>query len=241
MKRNLSSLCNYNIAKRYLLQFGQLIRKWEDFQRQYRKWKSRINGSGNRKLCSWEFYRWGISRSSVLIMACDWLIGSDTCVVLTIKLVVEEQASSWRNITFNRWLFSLFSTKNNHSWKDINWYMLRSMTMDPKTGWSQPEQRGPAQKLWGKIMETNNSLGSPTTLGSNTELVKRSSDFIPLIPRNGVDSTFVKNIINNDKTFGGKRKRSENIASTSNMDVSSSEETVPWRPKEKNYANGTVG
>lgn len=116
--------------------------------------------------------------------------------------------------------------------------MLCSMTMDPKTGWSQPEQHGPAHKVWEKIMTTNSS---PTT---NTELVKtRSSDFIPLISRNGIDSTFVKNIINNDKTYGGKRKRSENIASTSNMDVSSllSEETVPWKPKGKNYANGAVG
>ena len=111
------------------------------------------------------------------------------------------------------------------------------MTMDPKTGWSQPEQLGPAHKTWEKIMQSTNSIGSST----NTELLnQRTTDFIPLISRNGMDPTLVKNFKNNDKTYGGKRKRSENIASTSNMDVSSTL-SVPWNPKGQNYVNGAVG
>lgn len=100
--------------------------------------------------------------------------------------------------------------------------------MDPRNGWIQPEQQGPAHRAWSNIIDTNNSTSTNT----------KSSDYIPLSA-----TTVVKNILNNDKTYGGKRKRTDNLASVRGVDVAglSSEEMVPWKPKGHNYTDGVIG
>lgn len=103
------------------------------------------------------------------------------------------------------------------------------MTMDPRNGWTQPEQQGPSHKTWSSIIDTSNN---------STSTNSKSSDYIPLSA-----TTVVKNILNNDKTYGGKRKRTDNLASTRGVDVAelSSEEMVPWKRKGHNYPDGVVG
>lgn len=105
--------------------------------------------------------------------------------------------------------------------------MYCTLTME-RNGWIQPEQQGPSHKTWSNIIDTNNSTTSNT----------KSSEYIPLSA-----NTVVKNILNSDKTYGGKRKRTDNLASTRGVDVAglSSEDMVPWKPKGHNYPDGVVG
>ena len=110
------------------------------------------------------------------------------------------------------------------------------MTTDPRIGWAQPEQNGPALKLWTRISE----VASPTTGG-----FPKAMDFIPLTTQNGVDvcdSTVVKNMINAEKNYGAKRKRSDYAANVNvvGKTVPVAEQITPWK-KLPNYPGELVG
>ena len=99
------------------------------------------------------------------------------------------------------------------------------MTTDPRIGWAQPEQSGPALKVWTRISE----VSSPTSTA-----FPKAMDFIPLTTQNGLDvcdSTAMKNIINAEKNYGGKRKRSEYPGNQNGVEKTApvAEQITPWK------------
>lgn len=103
--------------------------------------------------------------------------------------------------------------------------------MDPRIGWIQPEQKGPAYETWSNVLE---DVNSPSTIANLENLRDGSPDYIPLNRKNTfndtVESTTLNNIINTDKNHVSKKKRFENRTPSS-----------PWWSKEKNYPDGVVG
>lgn len=131
--------------------------------------------------------------------------------------------------------------------------------MDPNIGWYQPEQQGPAQKLWSRIWETqqglenmylNNNASNTTT----TEQLKSSADFIPInnvVTNNGdqclrwpVANRQNNNIVGNLYYNRTKRKR-ENRASTYGLNQNShlieEHAGTPWRELRKMYSPAIIG
>ena len=111
------------------------------------------------------------------------------------------------------------------------------MTTDPRIGWAQPEQNGPALKLWTRISE----VASPTNLSA---VFPKAMDYIPLTTQNGIDvcdSTAMKNMINVEKNYGGKRKRSDYAANLNVVDtIPVAEQTTPWK-KLPSYPGEVMG
>lgn len=103
--------------------------------------------------------------------------------------------------------------------------MFCPLMMDPRIGWIQPEQKGPAFEKWSNVLE---DVTSPTT---NLVENLRGGEFIPLNRKNtlneAMESTVLNNMINSDKNHVSKKKRFEN--------------QTPWRSKEKSYPDGPVG
>ena len=121
----------------------------------------------------------------------------------------------------------------------VNHGLKQKETMDPRIGWLQPEQHGPAFEMWNQVLEG--------TTPSNVETKLRPADFIPLSPKKCVDdvveSTTEKNKINADTNYGSKRKRYDNIGivTTSSLEMSSHMKATPWISKEHCYPDGVIG
>ena len=98
--------------------------------------------------------------------------------------------------------------------------------MDPRIGWIQPEQKGPAHDTWRVVLE---DVTSPTT--NSVENLRGRGEYIPLNRKNtlneAVESTTLNNIINSDNNHVSKKKRFEN--------------QTPWWSKDKTYPDGPVG
>lgn len=103
--------------------------------------------------------------------------------------------------------------------------MFCSLMMDPRIGWIQPEQKGPACDKWSNVLE---DVTSPT---ANLVENLRGVEYIPLNRKNTlnevVESTVLNNMINSDKNHASKKKRFEN--------------QTPWRSTDKCYPDGPVG
>ena len=100
--------------------------------------------------------------------------------------------------------------------------MFCPLMMDPRIGWIQPEQKGPAYKEWRNILEDAASH-------SNSEIL-RGREFIPLNGKKShetADGTALKNMINSEIIHASKKQRFEN--------------KTPWRTKGKRYLDGVVG
>lgn len=92
-------------------------------------------------------------------------------------------------------------------------------------GWIQPEQKGPAFQTWSNVLEDVNS----STKSEN--LCDGRVGYIPLHLKNNfkgtVESTTLKNMINDDKNRVSKKTKIEDC--------------TPWWSKDKNYPDGLVG
>jgi len=104
--------------------------------------------------------------------------------------------------------------------------MFCPLMMDPRIGWIQPEQKGPAFETWSGILE---DVTSPSTNLEN--LLGGRPDFIPLNRKStfndAAGTTALNNMINSGKNHVSKKKRFEN--------------RTPWWSKDKNYPDGLVG
>uniref|UniRef100_T1J4Z7 polynucleotide adenylyltransferase n=1 Tax=Strigamia maritima TaxID=126957 RepID=T1J4Z7_STRMM len=117
--------------------------------------------------------------------------------------------------------------------------------MDPNIGWYQPEQQGPAQKLWSRLWETQQRL-------QNMDLNNANNDYLPLHNvTNQVEACLrsarqqnSNNCIGNLYYNRTKRKR-ENRASTYGLNENSEMILeyggIPWRNPAKPYSPGIVG
>ena len=98
--------------------------------------------------------------------------------------------------------------------------------MEPRIGWIQPEQKGPAHKTWSDVLE---DVSSPS---ANLENLRGGRpDFIPLNLNNtfndATETTALNNMINSDNNHVSKKKRIEN--------------RTPWWSKDKNHPDGLAG
>lgn len=128
--------------------------------------------------------------------------------------------------------------------------------MDPKIGWYQPEQFGPAKDLWLHIWEaeiaekrldilTLKNDNSPNTMGNKVQQDYISLD--PVTSRVGDDrlaSRVQHNTCNN--YYNPSRRKGDNRASTYGMNYNYDALVgeyggCPWRQPNKHYSKGVLG
>ncbi|KAL4706160.1 hypothetical protein ACJJTC_013625, partial [Scirpophaga incertulas] len=110
--------------------------------------------------------------------------------------------------------------------------------MDPGVGWYQPEQEGPAKRLWLRIWDTQTDMDKTSSkIGDNANPnAFKAPDFIPL------QDTF------NDRSYfnPARKKTNDNRASTFNLNKNyeqllGSYGGCPWRMINYNYKPGIIG
>ncbi|CAG9571030.1 unnamed protein product [Danaus chrysippus] len=113
--------------------------------------------------------------------------------------------------------------------------------MDPYVGWYQPEQEGPAKRLWLRIWETQSETDKMNlkNLENANPNVNKTPDFIPLNEVNGENR-------NNNYFNPTRRKVNDNRASTFNLNQNHDALIgeyggCPWRIPNYNYKPGVLG
>ncbi|XP_047540021.1 non-canonical poly(A) RNA polymerase protein Trf4-1-like isoform X2 [Vanessa atalanta] len=113
--------------------------------------------------------------------------------------------------------------------------------MDPYVGWYQPEQEGPAKRLWLRIWETQSETDKMNlkNLENANPNVNKAQDFIPLNEVNGENR-------NNNYFNPTRRKANDNRASTFNLNQNHDALIgeyggCPWRIPNYNYKPGVLG
>ncbi|XP_050671336.1 non-canonical poly(A) RNA polymerase protein Trf4-1-like [Leptidea sinapis] len=113
--------------------------------------------------------------------------------------------------------------------------------MDPNVGWYQPEQEGPAKRLWLRIWETQSETDKMNlkNLENANPNVNKAPDFIPINDVNGENR-------NNNYFNPTRRKTNDNRASTFNLNQNHDALIgeyggCPWRIPSYNYKPGILG
>lgn len=113
--------------------------------------------------------------------------------------------------------------------------------MDPYVGWYQPEQEGPAKRLWLRIWETQSETDKMNlkNLENANPNVNKAQDFIPLNEVNGENR-------NNNYFNPTRRKANDNRASTFNLNQNHDALIgeyggCPWRIPNYVYKPGVLG
>ncbi|KAJ0171241.1 hypothetical protein K1T71_012791 [Dendrolimus kikuchii] len=113
--------------------------------------------------------------------------------------------------------------------------------MDPAVAWYQPEQEGPAKRLWLRIWETQSEIDKMNlkNLENANPNVNKAQDFIPINDVNGESR-------NNNYFNPARRKMNDNRASTFNLNKNHDALIgeyggCPWRVPSYNYKPGILG
>ncbi|XP_045540484.1 non-canonical poly(A) RNA polymerase protein Trf4-1 [Papilio machaon] len=113
--------------------------------------------------------------------------------------------------------------------------------MDPAVAWYQPEQEGPAKRLWLRIWETQSDIDKMNlkNLENSNPNVNKAPDFIPINDVNGENR-------NNNYFNPARRKANDNRASTFNLNKNHDALIgeyggCPWRLPNYNYKPGILG
>ncbi|XP_075985310.1 terminal nucleotidyltransferase 4B-like isoform X2 [Anticarsia gemmatalis] len=113
--------------------------------------------------------------------------------------------------------------------------------MDPAVAWYQPEQEGPAKRLWLRIWETQSDIEKMNlkNLENANPNVNKAQDFIPINDVNGESR-------NNNYFNPARRKMNDNRASTFNLNKNhdaliGAYGGCPWRIPNYNYKPGILG
>lgn len=113
--------------------------------------------------------------------------------------------------------------------------------MDPAVAWYQPEQEGPAKRLWLRIWETQSDIDKMNlkNLENANPNVNKAQDFIPINDVNGESR-------NNNYFNPARRKMNDNRASTFNLNKNHDALIgeyggCPWRIPNYNYKPGILG
>ncbi|CAD0205229.1 unnamed protein product [Chrysodeixis includens] len=113
--------------------------------------------------------------------------------------------------------------------------------MDPAVAWYQPEQEGPAKRLWLRIWETQSDIDKMNlkNLENANPNVNKAPDFIPINDVNGESR-------NNNYFNPARRKMNDNRASTFNLNKNHDALIgeyggCPWRIPNYNYKPGILG
>lgn len=115
--------------------------------------------------------------------------------------------------------------------------------MDPCISWFQPEQEGPAKRLWLRIWQTQQDF-------ENMNVKESDNDIETLNNVINAQNQTNANVINgkNDKSssFLPRRRKVENRASTRGMfhqpdQVVGEFGGCPWRKDAYNYGKGVIG
>ncbi|CAK1590806.1 unnamed protein product [Parnassius mnemosyne] len=113
--------------------------------------------------------------------------------------------------------------------------------MDPAVAWYQPEQEGPAKRLWLRIWETQSEIEKMNlkNLENANPNVNKAQDFIPINDINGENR-------NNNYFNPARRKVNDNRASTFNLNKNHDALIgeyggCPWRLPNYNYKPGILG
>ncbi|XP_073962368.1 non-canonical poly(A) RNA polymerase protein Trf4-1-like [Choristoneura fumiferana] len=113
--------------------------------------------------------------------------------------------------------------------------------MDPAVGWYQPEQEGPAKRLWLRIWETQSEIDKMNlkNLENSNPNVNKAPDFIPINDVNGESR-------NNNYFNPARRKVNDNRASTFNLNKNHDALIgeyggCPWRIPNFKYKPGILG
>ncbi|XP_063388029.1 non-canonical poly(A) RNA polymerase protein Trf4-1-like [Cydia fagiglandana] len=113
--------------------------------------------------------------------------------------------------------------------------------MDPAVAWYQPEQEGPAKRLWLRIWETQSEIDKMNlkNLENSNPNVNKAQDFIPINDVNGESR-------NNNYFNPARRKVNDNRASTFNLNKNHDALIgeyggCPWRIPNYKYKPGILG
>ncbi|XP_028173180.1 terminal nucleotidyltransferase 4A-like [Ostrinia furnacalis] len=113
--------------------------------------------------------------------------------------------------------------------------------MDPAVAWYQPEQEGPAKRLWLRIWETQSEIDKMNlkNLENANPNVNKAQDFIPIHDVNGESR-------NNNYFHPARRKINDNRASTFNLNKNHDALIgeyggCPWRIPNYPYKPGILG
>ncbi|KOB73971.1 Trf4-1, partial [Operophtera brumata] len=113
--------------------------------------------------------------------------------------------------------------------------------MDPAVAWYQPEQEGPAKRLWLRIWETQSEIDKMNlkNLENANPNVNKAQDFIPINDVNGESR-------NNNYFNPARRKANDNRASTFNLNKNHDALIgeyggCPWRIPNYAYKPGILG
>ncbi|XP_013197542.1 non-canonical poly(A) RNA polymerase protein Trf4-1 [Amyelois transitella] len=113
--------------------------------------------------------------------------------------------------------------------------------MDPAVAWYQPEQEGPAKRLWLRIWETQSEIDKMNlkNLENANPNVNKAQDFIPINDVNGENR-------NNNYFNPARRKMNDNRASTFNLNKNHDALIgefggCPWRIPNYMYKPGILG
>ncbi|XP_035451959.2 terminal nucleotidyltransferase 4B isoform X1 [Spodoptera frugiperda] len=113
--------------------------------------------------------------------------------------------------------------------------------MDPAVAWYQPEQEGPAKRLWLRIWESQSDIDKMNlkNLENANPNVNKAQDFIPINDVNGESR-------NNNYFNPARRKMNDNRASTFNLNKNHDALIgeyggCPWRIPNYNYKPGILG
>lgn len=113
--------------------------------------------------------------------------------------------------------------------------------MDPAVAWYQPEQEGPAKRLWLRIWETQSEIDKMNlkNLENANPNVNKAQDFIPINDVNGESR-------NNNYFNPARRKVNDNRASTFNLNKNHDALIgeyggCPWRIPSYVYKPGILG
>lgn len=113
--------------------------------------------------------------------------------------------------------------------------------MDPAVAWYQPEQEGPAKRLWLRIWDTQSDIEKMNlkNLENSNPNVNKAQDFIPINDVNGESRT-------NNYFNPARRKINDNRASTFNLNKNhdaliGAYGGCPWRVLDYNYKPGILG
>lgn len=113
--------------------------------------------------------------------------------------------------------------------------------MDPAVAWYQPEQEGPAKRLWLRIWETQSEIDKMNlkNLENANPNVNKAQDFLPINDVNGENR-------NNNYFNPARRKVNDNRASTFNLNKNHDALIgefggCPWRLANYAYKPGILG
>ena len=113
--------------------------------------------------------------------------------------------------------------------------------MDPKIGWFQPEQEGPAKDLWTRIFSLSQQVDCININEVNMNGDAKGSEINGDTPRNSVEESPF-----NDKFYNRTKRKRENLAST--FDLNQSKKFLvgkfggyPWKRVIGRYDYGVVG